>query len=62
MPGSAHSGATGQELNRLGAFLGAMSQFNVDQGADRTPPEWDLKTAERLGQRVAQFAKGWKKA
>jgi hypothetical protein len=47
-------------LNRLGSFLGAMAQSNTDQGSDLAPIESDLKTAEHLGQRVAQLAARFK--
>lgn len=50
------------DLNRLGFWLGAGAQSNVDQGPDVTPPEADLRTAEHLGRRVAettlQFIRG----
>lgn len=51
-----------RDLNRLGFWLGAGAQSNVDQGPDVVPPEADLRTAEHLGRRVAettlQFARG----
>lgn len=52
----ANNSSTGSEadLNRLGFFLGAGAQSNVDQGPDVAPPEADLATARHLGQRVAQ--------
>jgi NAD(P)H dehydrogenase (quinone) len=50
------------DLNRLGFWLGAGAQSNIDQGSDVTPPEADLATARHLGQRVAeatlQFVRG----
>ncbi|MHB0970763.1 MAG: flavodoxin family protein [Thermoanaerobaculia bacterium] len=50
------------ELNRLGFWLGAGAQSNVDEGADVAPPEADLATARHLGERVAsvtlQFVRG----
>ena len=50
------------DLNRLGFWLGAAAQSNVDQGADVAPPDSDLATARHLGRRVAiaarQFALG----
>jgi len=54
----ANNSATGSErdLNRLGFWLGAGAQSNVDQTADTAPPESDLETASHLGQRVAQVA------
>jgi NAD(P)H dehydrogenase (quinone) len=54
----ANNSSTGSdaELNRLGFFLGAGAQSNVDQGPDLAPPESDLATARHLGQRVAEVA------
>ena len=43
-----------EELNRLGFWLGAGAQSNVDQGPDVAPPEADLATARHLGRRVAE--------
>lgn len=47
------------DLNRLGAFIGAMAQSNADQGVEGMQQS-DLRTAEYLGKRVAlitlQFA------
>lgn len=59
LPGNNSSKASPADLNRVGAFLGAMAQSNVDQGPDVVPPESDLKTAEHLGARVATAAKRW---
>lgn len=50
-----------EDLNRLGAFLGAMAQSNVDQGPDDAPTKSDLATAEHLGRRVAEMAAKWAK-
>jgi multimeric flavodoxin WrbA len=51
-----------EDLNRLGFWLGAGAQSNVDQGPDQAPPESDLATARHLGRRVAavtvQFVRG----
>jgi len=55
----ANNSSTGSEsdLNRLGYFLGAGAQSNVDQGPDVAPPEADLATARHLGRRVAEVAR-----
>lgn len=45
------------DLNRLGFWLGAGAQSNVDAGPDVAPPEADLRTAEYLGRRVAETAR-----
>lgn len=49
-----------EELNRLGGWLGAMAQSNIDEGPDRVPPDSDRRTAEHLGRRVAEAALQWK--
>ena len=59
MPGNNHSGGSVDDLNRLGASLGAMAQSNVDEGPDKVPTSADLETAKRLGQRVAECTKRW---
>jgi len=55
----ANNSSTGSEsdLNRLGFFLGAGAQSNIDQGPDLAPPESDLSTARHLGTRVARVAR-----
>ncbi|MDB5986945.1 MAG: flavodoxin family protein [Nevskia sp.] len=53
LPGNNASTASPQDLNRLGSFLGAMAQSNVDQPPELAPPAADLLTARRLGLRVA---------
>lgn len=63
LPPANHSTAGSEDdLNRLGFWLGAGAQSNVDQGPDVAPPAADLRTAEHLGRRVAvatlQFARG----
>lgn len=45
-----------EDINRLGAWLGAMAQSNKDEGPDVVPPSSDLRTAEALGRRVALVA------
>lgn len=55
-PGNNLSTGTEEDLNRLGFFLGAAAQSNADQGPEIAPPESDLITAERLGERVALVA------
>lgn len=53
----ANCSATGSEhdLNRLGFWLGAAAQSNVDAGPEQAPPKADLLTAEHLGRRVAEI-------
>jgi NAD(P)H dehydrogenase (quinone) len=61
-PANNSSSGSKEELNRLGFWLGAAAQSNVDEGPDMAPPEADLATARHLGQRVAeatlQFVRG----
>ncbi|MFF5210569.1 flavodoxin family protein [Streptosporangium sp. NPDC000396] len=42
-----------EDINRLGSWLGAMSQSNNDESPEVTPGTSDLRTAEVLGRRVA---------
>jgi len=58
-PGNNNSGGSLEDINRLGASLGAMAQSNVDEGPDTAPLESDLKTAGLLGERVAKCALRW---
>jgi multimeric flavodoxin WrbA len=63
LPPANHSSAGSEsDLNRLGFWLGAGAQSNVDQGPDVVPPDSDLATARYLGERVArvtmQFVQG----
>jgi NAD(P)H dehydrogenase (quinone) len=58
LDGNDASYKTEASLNRLGSYIGAMSQSNTDQGTEGIP-ESDLNTAHALGQRVAQAARIW---
>lgn len=42
-------------MNRLGSWLGLMTQANSDEGPDIAPPQSDRKTAEHFGKRVAEI-------
>ncbi len=55
MPGNNSSKSSVNDLNRLGSSIGAMSQANVDQGAEGML-ESDLKTMNLYGKRVAEIA------
>ena len=50
LPGNNWSGGSRSDLNRLGAWVGAMGQSNADESG---PSLGDIDTAERLGSRVA---------
>ncbi|MFZ0525671.1 MAG: flavodoxin family protein [Xanthobacteraceae bacterium] len=55
LPPANHSTSGSEaDLNRLGFWLGAGAQSNVDQRPDAAPPEADLTTARHLGRRVAE--------
>jgi multimeric flavodoxin WrbA len=61
-PANCSTAGSEHDLNRLGFWLGAGAQSNVDQGPDAAPPASDLATASHLGRRVArvtlQFVRG----
>jgi NAD(P)H dehydrogenase (quinone) len=61
MPGYNSRTTTPEAINRLGSFLGLMTQANADEGADKAPPQQDRKTAELFGARIAEAAARWKK-
>lgn len=61
MPGNNNSKGGVEDVNRLGSFIGAMAQSNVDQGPDVQPGASDQKTAELVGERVARAAVRWGK-
>ncbi|MEI7475078.1 MAG: flavodoxin family protein [bacterium] len=47
------------DVNRLGSFMGAMAMSPFDESAEIAPPECDLITARRLGERVAVSTLRW---
>ena len=49
-----------EDVNRVGSFLGLMTQSNADQGPDVAPPAADRKTAELFGKRMAEVTIRWK--
>ena len=57
-PGANWSGASQDDVNRAGSFLGPMAQTNSDADA---PAESDLVTARRYGQRFAEIVRHWKR-
>ncbi|MGB8738208.1 MAG: flavodoxin family protein [Rhodomicrobium sp.] len=62
MPGFNKKGSTQEDLNRVGAYLGLMTQSNIDESPETAPLASDRKTAELFGKRVAEAAIRWKKA
>lgn len=61
MPGYNNSKGSPEDVNRVGSFLGLMTQANADQGPDVAPPAADRKTAELFGKRIAEVALRWRK-
>jgi multimeric flavodoxin WrbA len=59
-PGSNWSGGGEQDVNRLGAFLGPMSQALADVPAPQGTPPSDLVTGERYGRRFAEIVRRWR--
>jgi len=57
-PGFNHSKGSADDLNRLGASVGAMAQANADQGIEGIAAS-DFRTMEALGKRVAESAVRW---
>jgi multimeric flavodoxin WrbA len=57
-PGNNWSGGSRNDVNRLGSWLGLMSQSNSDSDPPG-PSAGDLLTAERHGERVARIAARW---
>ncbi len=58
-PGNNSTHGSEDNLNRMGASLGAMAQSLADQGPDVAPPSADILTAEYYGARVAEAANRW---
>lgn len=58
-PGNNSSKGNIHDLNRLGSWVGAMAQSNIDEGPDKAPAPSDLKTAEHLGARVVKVINRW---
>lgn len=53
--GDMQAGSAPEDVNRVGSFLGVMSQSDTSVSPDM-PPSGDRKTAFNLGVRVAEFA------
>ncbi|AXI82942.1 flavodoxin family protein [Xylella taiwanensis] len=54
MPGHSSSTGSSDDLNRIGSWLGVMTQANNNESPEIAPPASDLKTAQHLGRRVAE--------
>jgi multimeric flavodoxin WrbA len=59
MPGNNWSGGSRDDVNRLGSWLGLMSQSHADLGPEDAGSRGDLITAERYGERIARLAQRW---
>jgi NAD(P)H dehydrogenase (quinone) len=60
-PGANWSGGSDADINRLGAFLGPMSQALTDLELARSMQSSDLLTGERYGERFAAIVRHWKR-
>jgi multimeric flavodoxin WrbA len=58
-PGNNWSGGTRDDINRLGSWLGVMSQSHADQGHEHSGSHGDRITAERYGARIAALTQRW---
>ncbi|MCW3065457.1 MAG: Multimeric flavodoxin WrbA [Solirubrobacterales bacterium] len=59
LPGNNWSGGARNDVNRLGSWLGVMSQSNADQGPEHAGSLGDRITAERYGMRIAHMTQRW---
>lgn len=59
MPGNNSTAGSPEDMNRLGASLGAMAQSDVDVGPEAGPTRADLDTARAFGTHVARCALRW---
>ncbi|HIN18434.1 MAG TPA: flavodoxin family protein [Gammaproteobacteria bacterium] len=59
IPGNNSTTGSVDDVNRLGASLGAMAQSDIDVGPDEGPTEADLESARLFGLHIAQCAKRW---
>lgn len=62
MPGNNWSGGHRDDINRLGSWLGLMSQSHTDLDHAHTGSRGDLITAERYGDRIARLTHRWTNA
>jgi NAD(P)H dehydrogenase (quinone) len=60
MAGNCSSKGSNEDLNRIGSWLGLMTQSNSDEAAEISPPQSDRETAKYFGKRVALFAQSLK--
>lgn len=60
MPETVEQDGRTLHLNRMGSFAGLMTLSGNDS-PEVTPPEEDLETARRFGERIAEVARGFRK-
>lgn len=58
-PGANWSGGGADDVNRLGSFLGPMSQSLADIEPQQSIPPSDLITGQRYGRRFAEVVRRW---
>ncbi|MGW6793983.1 flavodoxin family protein [Streptomyces chartreusis] len=58
-PGNNWSGGSRDDVNRLGSWLGLMSQSHADLGPEQAGSRGDLITAQRYGERIARLTQRW---
>ena len=56
-PGNNSSTGSEEDINRLGASLGAMAQSDADAGPEVSPTQSDKETAKLFGARVAEITR-----
>ncbi|MBB1152116.1 flavodoxin family protein [Amycolatopsis dendrobii] len=59
MPGNNWSGGSRDDVNRLGSWLGLMSQSHADLGPEEAGSHGDRATAQRYGERIARLTQRW---
>ncbi len=59
MPGNNSSKGSPEDQNRVGSFLGLMTQSNADEPAEIAPPKADRATAHSFGSHVGELALRW---
>lgn len=60
LAGISSSRSNPDSLNRLGSWIGLMSQSNSDEDSTLAPPESDRRTAEYFGERIANIAQSFR--
>jgi NAD(P)H dehydrogenase (quinone) len=55
--GFCHSNGSINDLNRIGSWLGLMTQSNDDESPAASPPQSDRLTAEHFGSRIYEVTK-----